>query len=660
VKLRLGARAACPTVLFAFNLYLCHELFAIEFLNNFQSNEGALATLAKFAMAHPRATWFPLWSIGLPIEHTYSPLLPALIAVAAALFHISPAAAMHQVVAMFFCLVPMTWFLVLRAWDLPLGRAFSAAALYSLASPVAMVSAHFRADLKYPTDSRRLWDVLYYGDIAHMAVLCLLPVALWVIGRSCRSGQARDLAGAAILSAATVLTDGLGMTALGFGCIALLLSFERSEILPGVTRLVLTATLTYALVCPFLTPELLGTIAKNAQTSGGDYRYSAAALAGWAGLAVLCGAVWIVGRRFSFAGRFALSFTAIVGGLMALYLAMGIAVVPLPARYGLEADVALSILAVELTLLLPVRLRWAIAIAAAIAAIPLAIRERAFDVTLMQPVRVEDTAEFQVAQWIDRNAGAMRTMVSGDAEFWFNYFSAKPQLSGSHEPFSPNFAQRVAVYTIYTGTNAGTKDAFYSVVWLKAFGAWAIHVPGPSSTEAIHPYTSPLKFEGVLPVLWRGKGDTIYGVPSPLRSIAHVIPREALVARPPIHGLDTGPTERYVAAIEAASTKPAGIEWSGPDHATVRAEFQPGQVLSVQECYYPGWIATVGGKPLTLRADGLGMIVVEPECSGPCVIELRFVGQPWHLVYRFASVVALILILVLVIAPRRRRLEGTA
>jgi hypothetical protein len=319
----------------------------------------------------------------------------------------------------------------------------------------------------------------------------------------------------------------------------------------------------------------------------------------------------------------------------------------------LEADLALAVLAVELTSLLPARVRWGLALTGSIAAVPVAVRERAFDLTLLKPVKIQDTAEYRVADWIDRNAGGMRAMVSGDAEFWFNYFSDKPQLSGSHEPFSPNFAQRVAVYTIYTGTNAGSKDAFYSTVWLKAFGAALIHVPGPSSAEPLHPYTNPLKFEGVLPVLWRGKGDTIYGVPSSSRSLAHAIPREALVERAPVHGLDTGPTEKYVAAIDAAA--PAEMRWSGPDHAVVRAVIRPGQVLSVQECYFPGWIATVRGEPRTVRADGLGMIVVEPGCSGDCEIDLRFAGNRWEWLFRAVSLASLVFLAAPVLGPGKRK-----
>jgi hypothetical protein len=100
--------------------------------------------------------------------------------------------------------------------------------------------------------------------------------------------------------------------------------------------------------------------------------------------------------------------------------------------------------------------------------------------------------------------------------------------------------QRVAVFTIYTGMNAGDKDAEDSIFWLKAYGEIRrFTCPGRHSREHYHPIVHPRKFDGILPVLWHDEDDTIFGVPQRSRSLAHVIPREAVVVRQPIHGLDT-------------------------------------------------------------------------------------------------------------------------
>ena len=131
-----------------------------------------------------------------------------------------------------------------------------------------------------------------------------------------------------------------------------------------------------------------------------------------------------------------------------------------------------------------------------------------------------------------------RTMVGGDTQWLFNIWSDNPQLGAGHEPTAPNFVQQLAVYEIYTGQNAGLRDAATSILWLKAFGVTNISVPGPDTRETLHPFVNPFKFDGLLPVLWREDGDTVYGVPMPSRSLAHVIPAEAIVVRAPANGLD--------------------------------------------------------------------------------------------------------------------------
>ena len=96
----------------------------------------------------------------------------------------------------------------------------------------------------------------------------------------------------------------------------------------------------------------------------------------------------------------------------------------------------------------------------------------------------------------------------------------------------------IAAFTIFSGRNAGARDAEYSVFWLKAFGARAISVSGPNGREYYKPFANPRKFDGVLPVLWREGDDIIYEAPSRSTSLAHVIPGAAVATRTPLHGLD--------------------------------------------------------------------------------------------------------------------------
>ena len=78
-----------------------------------------------------------------------------------------------------------------------------------------------------------------------------------------------------------------------------------------------------------------------------------------------------------------------------------------------------------------------------------------------------------------------------------NAFSDTPQLCGFTQA-STDYMVRVADYGIVTGDSAGTHDAEYSVLWMKALGTHAVGVSGPASTENYHDFRNPKKFEGVL------------------------------------------------------------------------------------------------------------------------------------------------------------------
>lgn len=51
-------------------------------------------------------------------------------------------------------------------------------------------------------------------------------------------------------------------------------------------------------------------------------------------------------------------------------------------------------------------------------------------------------------------------------------------------------------------------------------------------------------------------------------------------------------------------------------------------VLSVQIADDPGWRARVENRMVSLRADQLGFIVVDPRCIGECSVDLEFTGGP--------------------------------
>jgi hypothetical protein len=246
---------------------------------------------------------------------------------------------------------------------------------------------------------------------------------------------------------------------------------------------------------------------------------------------------------------------------------------------------------------------------------------------LIQPIDIRATSEYKTAQWFDRNMAGGRVMASGSGSMFLNAFTDTPQLGGGFDQGAANWYARIAVYTIYSGHNAGPRDAEISLLWLKAFGVDAVAVGGPASGEYYKPFANPRKFEGLLPELWRDGDDRIYRVPRRTDSLAHVVHRRDLVDRPPIHGLDVDQVLRYVAALEDPSLPTATMDWTSRHSARIRASLNSeDRVISVQVTYHPGWRAEVNGVRRPVGSDKIGLMVIEPRCAGSCTIDLTYDG----------------------------------
>lgn len=81
-----------------------------------------------------------------------------------------------------------------------------------------------------------------------------------------------------------------------------------------------------------------------------------------------------------------------------------------------------------------------------------------------------------------------------------------------------------------------------------------------------------------------------------------------------------------------------------------------GAALVVSENYYPGWVATVDGKPATVGTADVSLIgVVLPE--GARTVELRFENRPYEVGKRITLIalgIALVMWALGLFAGRRR------
>jgi len=616
-------------LLFAVNLLVAHRLFSTEFTQHTNSNEGAFMAISRFlAERWPDVRWFPLWLNGVPIENTYFPLLQVIVAAAIKAMHWSPALAYHAVVAFFYCLGPVCLFLF--AWNLSklVHAAFLSGLLYSLWSP-SLVMPMVLADTGGWHNARRLQTLVHYGEGNHNTGLSLLPLALLFAWLAMRRRNFGWSLASGILLAAVLLTNAFASVDLAIGIMILVVLEPPGARLPSLVRMACIAAATYLWISPILTPNLLHTIRTNSMMVEGEYHYTPRVIL--TGLLVLAGAalLWYLTRRMkNTLERFAALFAYILATVVGLAYYANTAILPQPWRYQLEMEMGLCLLPVfgarrALTRAIPLARTAALAVLLLFLAWQ-AVGYWGYARSLIQPTDITKTIQYKIATWIDANLKGQRVMVSDDAGYWFNVFSDNPQLSAAPDPFSPNWLVEIGTYTIYSGQNAGERDAEYAILWLRAFGCQAVTVPGPNSRESNHPFHNPAKFAGVLPLLWHQEDDSIYAVPQRSRSLAHVIPAEAVVKRPPLQGLDVEEVAKFVAALEDPALPLADFSWRSNSQARIVTNLHRGQVVAVQVNHDPGWVATANGRPASVTRDGIGLVTLHPECDGPCEILLTF------------------------------------
>ena len=635
-------------LLFAINAGIVFHLFRIEFTAPLHSLEGSFIAISRIMVEQPdEHFWWPLWNAGLPFEHIYLPLLQVIVASITKMTGWPVGLAYHAVTATLYSLGPVALFWL--AWILSRrpGASFAAALFYSLVSPSAMLFPAILEDLGGLWDARRLQVLVYYGAGPQVSSLTFLPLAIGALHLALERRRPILFVAAGVMMAATVLTNAFGAVTLAMAVACLLVARAPGSFRRDLGLTLSISAIAYLWISPWLPLSMLQSISANSPTSGGDFRWQISYSLAVAGVLAGCGLLWFAGRKWRLPTH--LRFFSLFGFLLTIIPALdygaGIYVLPQPTRYHLEMELALCGVVVFILLPWTDRLGRNAKVALLATVVVFGVWQwsnyRGYARQLIQPADTQNTIEYEMAQRMTEIFGPRRVMATGSCAYWMNVFSNTPQLSGGHDPTALNWMQRVAVYVVYAGTN-DSRDGEISALWLKAFGVHGVNVSGPGSREPYKPIANPQKFEGLLPVVWREGPDTIYRVPQRSDSLVYVIPREAMVAAPPANGVDTSGIEAYVAALEDPSLPVPVVTWRRSHSAFIQGSVGRGQIVSVQVNHTPGWKALVRGSPQPIFPDGLGLMAIDPECDGPCEIELFHDGGIEHSATRLISLSVMI------------------
>jgi len=653
--------ACCIVLLFALNAVICAKLWFSGYLNEPGSVEGPFLAFSTWIAHHwGDLHWFPMWFMGMPFEKVYGPGLHWTVAAASRTLPISVVQSYRCITTALYCLGPVTLFWL--CFRLTRSRTYGVIVglTYSLTSPIVWLSSLTRTDIGGWFSPRRYQVLVHYGEGPHVAALTLVPLVIWALHEAIEYRRMRSSALAAVLFGAVLITNWTATAGLAMALTAYCVS--RTGLVPPVRWLRVAAILMlgYALVSPQVPPSVVASIPRNAQASDGVY-FGTRQFAGIFVLIILLATLHVsmARRNVSRTFRFFLYFFVISAAVVLSSAWWNISLTPQPHRFQLEMEMALTA-----AVAYPVW-RWCQGTSRSVKATALVLflamtgfqffKYRGYVDHHSQTIRMEGTIEYRAAKWLDDHAQGARVFAPGSIGLWMNLFTETPQMVGCCDQSIPSFSQRLAFYTVYTGENAGIRDAEDSIVWLKAYGVRIVGTSGPNSPEYFKPFRNPHKFDGVLPFEWREDDTTMYRVPTRSASLAHIIPSTSEVLRTPTDGLDLGEVRRYVRALENPALPLAPTQWMSAVEARVHTTLSPGEVVSLQITYAPAWRATANGLPVALHADGLGLIVAEPRCRGACDLDLRYGYSMEQRLTRWIQGLAVILCVILLLSAGDRQ-----
>lgn len=598
--------------LFAGNLLILGPWLLTDFSNQPWNNGYIYIAIARMFRDNSWG-WNPLQYGGAPFHYLYPPLFH--LVVGAMPVH-SIARAFHLVTGAGYALTPVALYVLARQlfesrW-LP---AWAAAAYSVFPSPMylepqwrAFVAPWFHAPWGFVA-------MIVYEEAAHDFAFVLVLLAVAAVWRN------RWLI-ASLLAGAVMLTNWPAMIGLALilGALAIAktheLGYRRSAAL-----IIGVAGAAYGLAAFWITPGyLVSSSLLNRVVLRHTLTASPFTQATWliflSALLLIGLALW---RRIPARLALALAWVSLTGAVVVSTLT-GAYLLPSPQRYILEFNAGLVLATATLISVMPRKIQGWMAAAFMLAASPMAI-SFARHAWALQPPRQDPRNEvsWQIAGWLNQHAGNSRIFAAGELDSILPLWSNVPQVGGSGQDIS-NFLVFAAERQVQYGCRADSERI--AELWLRALDARYLVVDGAASREYFHWFAQPEKFAS-LPVAWdSGNGDKIYRVPDSEPHEAVIVDLGELNRLPRFESTeDTRFLEAYVRW--AAGKRPAGVHWSGADHATLDADIGADEGVLVKINYDRGWRAVRSGT----RRDPIGFLLIQPG-QGQQTIKLSF-GPAW-------------------------------
>lgn len=629
--------AALALAIFAGNVGLNTPLFQPGEMPYRDSIEGGYATIARFIAEHPNPWgWNPTAYCGVPTQFTYLPGLPYLAAAASWIWSgLTPAYAHRLITGVAACLVPVTVFLFVVYFSRRRWWAFAAAFAYTLFSPAYGLIGTIQLDKGLFYLPWRLQVLVKYGEGPHTTGMMLMPLALIAAWRvATRPTFARAFV-AALAFAVITLINWLAAFATAIACLLLILAGAGTRKQTGFRAwpVVASAGLGYLLASFWLTPTFVRTTLFNWPVDSFNYQFAGEQ---WISLACLIAAVALMRllllklpdeRYLCFVSLCLLAYGWIVIG----HYWFKVSTIPESRRYAVEFALFLMLAIVEL-FRLGIRSHNRVVNACVLLPAVLMLyhgKDQAqayFSDTQAKwkTIPQEQTVEYRVAEWLDRQKPAGRVFATGGLRFRMNSWFHLPQTGGTFESGLRNrMPVRFATDIRTGGASPPEEQGRNAVLQLRAQGVEYVVVHGPGSSEHWKDVKNHRKFEGLLPKVFDDGDDEVFRLP--FHSYAHVVRASELPSAPPVAS-DVAMLEKFVAAMDDPARPRLAARWQGTNDFRIDGAVPDGMLVSVLITHDSGWSAFQDGHRLEIERDKMGFMIVHARPGANAGIQLHYGG----------------------------------
>lgn len=629
-----------PIIVFLVNVWVIWRLFFTEYLDQLPSVEGEFIAMARYIQRHwPVYDWQSLWYAGYPAARTYQPLAHYTVAAFSSLFGLSPASAFHFIGALSYSLGGVAFYFLAKALSGSRAMAFGGALFFSLFSPSSVLIPGIARDAGGIWNPRRLQALVVYGELPDLTGLMLGMFALALLHRAMTKRTLGSTLAAALLIAAVPATNWPSTVALAIAIFCYIAALPWIEMRDSLSRLAGIGLMAAAFAFPFALPSTIVSTYADANLMSDLPAHDVHRSLSQALLLVsfLLIRFLLIRIRAGFGLRFAALWLNVLGWIVLSSTLAGVDILPQALRFHIALEIPLTLVAAFLIFRFGAwrpRSRQIVAVAFTLFCVVQMVHYRRHAHSMIHKLDIAKTLEYQEAAWFDANMHGERVLAPGTVQFWMNAFTDTPQMAGCCQQSVLSAENLIAAYVTAAGYQSDAASADYSLLWMKAYAVDAVSIGGPQSREWYKQFKFPDRYRGRLPLAWSSGDDFIYRVPERVPGLARVVRKGDLVMHPPVNGIDVAELRPFVAALDDPSLPAASWQWKDTNTASIRAALTSEEVIAVALNYHPGWHASVAARNVPVHSDGLGFIVIEPACSGPCIIEMHWSPgiEPWIVV----------------------------